>query len=234
MKNENELLVHAIANNINYIDIQVNTIEEAIEKANNLKSEGYDLFRGQSGLWPIISNLNRLSEEERDQTIRKALILENILMKNCNFKSQDELIAAQQHYKLPTNFVDFTTEPKVAAYFTSQISGNEPNEYACIICLDSKTVQAVFDITKKDMPIEPEILDICVNNLLRQEAQKGKFLFLPFIGFELTIPYKRIVFKNSKDNANKFKDSDYYPTEKSELEIKVETSIQIMNHFYVI
>lgn len=232
MKNKKEL--ELLVKNINYIDIQVNTIEEAIEKANNLKSEGYDLFRGQSGLWPVISNLNRLSEEEREQTIKKAFILEHILMKNCNFKSKDELIAAQQHYKLPTNFVDFTTEPKVAAYFTSKISGNEPNEYACIICLDSKTVQAVFDIIKKDMATEPEILDFCVNNLLRQEAQKGKFLYLSFIGFELTIPYKRIVFKNSKDNANKFKDSDYYPTEKSELEIKVETSIQIMHHFYVI
>lgn len=149
-----------------------------------------------------------------------------------------------QHYELPTNFIDFTTDPNVAAYFTTLISGREPNEYACIICIDTEEIKNFLDILYKEMKEKhldgekelsnAEIIDICIDNLLRQKAQKGKFLFLPFIGFEIRLPFKRIVFKNSKDNVKKFNREDFYPKEKSKLEENIDTMVKLMKMFHII
>lgn len=132
--------VNNIANNLTHLDIVVNSLEDAIKEANKLKTEGYNLFRGQSGLWPVVSNLNRLNGSERDEAIKKAFVVQHFLNQN-SMLSQDETIAALQHYGIPTNFVDFTTDPNVAAYFTTSLSGKEPNEYGCIICIDKEEVK---------------------------------------------------------------------------------------------
>lgn len=227
-------IIEYFAHNINStLDIFVDSMEDAITQANKLQEEGYDLFRGQSGLWPVISNLNRLNEIDREKAKEKALIVENTLRQYNSFE-EDQIVALLQHFGLPTNFVDFTTEPAIAAFFTTQISGKEPNEFACIICIQSEEVNAIINIIKKDLPTKPEIINVCMDNLLRQKAQKGKFLFLPFVGFEIGLPYKRIVFKNSQNNASKFNISDYYPDIKSDLECKAETLIQIVNNFRII
>ena len=242
---EIELIINYIANNVTHLDIEVDSIEEAIIEVNRLKIEkGYDLFRGQSGLWPVISGLNRLDDENREQTLKKAFLIKQYISEFEKVNEQDKIIAVLQHYELPTNFIDFTTDPNVAAYFTTLISGREPNEYACIICIDTEEIKFFLDILYKEMKEKhldgekklpnAEIIDICVDNLLRQKAQKGKFLFLPFIGFEIRLPFKRIVFKNSKDNVKKFNREDFYPKEKSKLEENIDTMVKLMKMFHII
>jgi len=234
------------AHNISSYDIVVNSLEEAILAAEKLKEEGYNLFRGQSGLWPVISNLNRLAKDEREQVVKKAFVIQSFALKSNIINSQDELIAVLQHYGMPTHFVDFTTDTNVAAFFTTQISGNEPNDYGCIICIDTEEIKEILNIynnsnsneneivdSEQELP-NAELLDISVNNLLRQEAQKGKFVFLPFVGFEIRLPYQRIVFKNSKTNHERFNESDFYPDEKSELEERIDAMIKLMNIFQVV
>jgi hypothetical protein len=245
---EIEETVNNIANNITHLDIVVNSLEEAVEEVNKLKTEDYNLFRGQSGLWPVVSNLNRLNGSERDEAIKKAFVVQHFLNQN-SMLSQDETIAALQHYGIPTNFVDFTTDPNVAAYFTTSLSGKEPNEYGCIICIDKEEVKKIinilsnddtyvgsetFNLIKTNEVPEAEVIDIYVDNLFRKEAQKGEFLFLPFIGFEIRMPYKRVIFKNSAENQKKFNKLDFFPEKKSELEENVDTLIKLFNNFVVV
>lgn len=90
------------------------------------------------------------------------------------------------------------------------------------------------NLIKTNEVAEAEVIDIYVDNLFRKEAQKGEFLFLPFIGFEIRMPYKRVIFKNSAENQKKFNKLDFFPEKKSELEENVDTLIKLFNNFVVV
>jgi hypothetical protein len=52
--------------------------------------------------------------------------------------NDDAMLAIAQHYGLPTNLVDFTTNPRVAAFFATHEAPRPTAEKdsSCIICLD--------------------------------------------------------------------------------------------------
>src|SRR4051812_30884562 len=97
---------------------------EALEIAEQLRRRGeHDWFRGQRRDWPLKSSLVRLGETERDEALAKLARFEHWVKSTRGLEdlahNADMAIAVAQHYGLPTNFIDFTTEPKIAAFFAT-------------------------------------------------------------------------------------------------------------------
>ena len=105
---------------LKYKDIVVDSLEEALKLAEDYKESGkYNWFRGQTGLWPLISTGNRLNNFERNEAEKKLKRFDNWANVNGLFSDYDSSEAIAQHYGLKTMFIDFTTDPKIAAYFAS-------------------------------------------------------------------------------------------------------------------
>jgi hypothetical protein len=228
MKEELELFLSNLQGKILNTDIVVTSPNQAILIAKQfLKSNEYDLYRGQSGLWAVVSTFVRLDETEQKIALEKYAFIDSWLQEKLNIDDLDKRIAIAQHYRIPTNFVDFTTNPDVAMYFATEESGSEPNEYACIICINTKKFNDNIKIMKQceEYSQYPEILDIDVDNLWRLQAQEGKFLYLPTKGFEIRIPYKRIVFPRNSNYKNAL-NKDYIYPRKSKLEEQLDMCFQ--------
>lgn len=212
---------------LKYKDIVVNSLEEAIKLAEDYKKSGkYNWFRGQIGLWPLISSGNRLNDIERNEAEKKLKRFDNWANANGLFSGYDSSEAIAQHYGLKTMFIDFTTDPKIAAYFASDGINYKDYQYSCIYCLNTEDFEDSLKDIKKffpDLPDYPRLLDIEVDNLWRLETQKGKFLYQPCINFDWFYSMHRIVFK-VKNNDIKFFDKSYiYPESKSVLEERLDS-----------
>ena len=141
------------------------------------------------------------------------------------------MLAVAQHYGLPTTLIDFSTEPKVAAFFSSHNppSSNDGEVNSCIICLDYDELRTVYEATKivePDMP-EPRAIILTIPDLWRIQSQQGVFLEYPFdSGFErYTFGFDRIVFPTERDPSVLSKPisvQDIYPTQKSDLEVLID------------
>lgn len=211
-------------------NIYVDSIEEAISLAHKLKSEGLiDLFRGQTNAeWQVTSSFERLPEDQHKDAIDKAARFHNWLIQTPELKpfkiDADTSIAIAQHYGFKTQFIDFTSEPEIAAFFASETTtAPSQQQNAAIICLNSKDFEnfwkgpgsAVFGSRMKK---PPEIIRINVENLWRLQTQKGCFLWNPMSSIERVYNFDRIIFPYSKIHA-KIPSHDYiYPSNQSPLE----------------
>jgi hypothetical protein len=97
--------------------IRVNSVEKAVDHANQLKaSGGRHWFRGQGKDWPVQSTFLRVPAAQRDRTMQKLARFEGWVKSTPGLEKlaadADATIAVAQHYGLPTNFVDFTTSPE--------------------------------------------------------------------------------------------------------------------------
>jgi hypothetical protein len=89
----------------------------------------------------VVSTLHRLSKKElkaaQDSiTLFYYFASENKVLQK-HLGHVDELFAIAQHYGMPTNYIDFSTEPRIAGYFATHSESNEHGVDACIICVDS-------------------------------------------------------------------------------------------------
>ena len=149
-KNDIETYINNFPNIRNHRDIIVDTLEEALQVAEKYKvNNKFDLFRGQSGLWSLIPTANRISEEERVKSEKALFRLDTWARENNISTDNDYVEGIAQHYGMKTLFLDFTTDPKIAAYFASKKSGYEPNEYGCIWCLNTKGFVTIQNPTSK-------------------------------------------------------------------------------------
>lgn len=214
---------------------RVGGISQAFELASNFQQEGrYDWFRGQSRMWPLKSTIARETEDESSLSMHKlqrfldwaktygelSYLTENI----------DNLIAVAQHYGLSTNFIDFTTDPAVAAYFAGSVPENEIYE-SCIICLDTKDFSnfSYFEHLSRAKPLNgivPKTLTLSVPNLWRLEAQSGAFLVSPYENLEDIYDMDRIVFPATGVWEGKL-ESDIYPERKSNLELLLDSYFMV-------
>ena len=189
-------------------DIVVDSLEEALQLAGEYKrSRKYDWFRGQTGLWPLLSSANRLNDEERNEAEEKLKRFDNWSYANNLFKDFDSSEAIAQHHGLKTMFIDFTTDPKVAAYFASDEINYKGYEYSCIYCLNTEDFNDSLKDIKKffpDLPDYPRLIDVDVDNLWRLEAQKGKFMYQPVVNLDWFYSLHRIVFKVKKNDIKLF------------------------------
>jgi len=199
-------------------------IHEALAEADRLKSEGkYDLFRGQEKAeWYVQSSLARY--ESYEDALAKLGRFEEWVKNTPGLgmlaKDVDQMLAVAQHYGLPTNFVDFTDKPKIAAIFA--VDGVEPDASyeGCIICLNTRDF---FDFLERYLAVSDsnrsaELIRVSVQNLWRIEAQSGVFIFLPYREIEKLYDFDRIVFPQNKTQLA-FRKEEIYPAQESQLEL---------------
>lgn len=199
---------------------QAASIDEAVALAERFKREGrYDLFRGQRSNWPVVASYARLGEQGRKDADKRLQFFFSWLAQQPDLVELadrhdrdivDQKIAVAQHYGIPTNFCDFTTEPAVAGFFASAKDAGSQGP-SVIICGDS------VDLSRYR---HPEILRVTVPNLWRLEAQAGVFLFLPFENFEAYYDFDRIVFPAGSYGA--VSAQDIYPARRSQLEVHLD------------
>jgi hypothetical protein len=209
---------------------RVNSIEEAVELAYRFKQEGkYDWFRGQVQAWPPFSSLFRICRSDDSVFDEQyAARLEMI----CSWLSRipelsyllepencHEFFAVLQHYGVPTHYIDFTTDPGIAAYFSADTKVPPKNCESVIFCLNTGDLtnfwQAVKGIPAREgMMIE--LVSPRVSHLWRLEAQRGVFVYANY-NWDVDYPLDRIVFPYSGSPAYPTPDQ-IYPEHKSHLE----------------
>ena len=201
---------------------RVKSVDEAVELAIQFKEKGvYDLFRGQTKNWHLKSSYARLEEGKKNEALEKMRRFVSWIKRTRGLeplaKCPDDAIAVSQHYGLPTNFIDFTTNPRTAGYFASFERNQDENNLSCILCLNSKDLMRFWESMPSEYP-PPEILYLKIQNLWRLEAQAGVFLFCPYDEFEHIYDFDRIFFPYTGlvSGINK---EDIYPIRKSQLEI---------------
>lgn len=207
---------------------RVDTTDEALNLARKFKANGtYNLFRGQRKNWKVVPTMARNHEttsEVKDKLIR----LFQFFQDNPKLKPYSENIdwfyAVAQHYGLPTSYIDFSTDPDVAAFFaTNDSMKNASGEEAAIICLNesdfNETMEMASILFQKDKVLTPYIFRANVSNLWRLQAQKGCFLFTPYSNIEdFHYDFDRILFPFDQPFTG-IKRKDIYPHNQSELEI---------------
>ena len=207
-----------------FVGQKVESVEEAVREAQQLKRAGRYWFRGQSKGWSVRSSFTRVDSQNRHLAKQK-IARYNSWIKNTRgleylAENTDEGIAVAQHYGLPTNFVDFTTEPKIAGFFASEkASDKTAGDLACIICLDVQDFEEFWQQTARELGYPPpELLKMTVPELWRLEAQHGCFLFCPYDDVERIYNFHRIVFPNAH-RLHGVSREDVYPEHKSHLEV---------------
>jgi len=203
--------------------IKVESVEEAVRAAQQLKRPGRPYwFRGQSKDWPLRSSLVRINPENRDVAMEKIARYEGWIKHTPGLENlaanTDATIAVAQHYGLPTNFVDFTTQPEIAGFFASENAGSATaGDLGCIICLDVQDFKEFWQsLAERYRP--PEFLEMTVPDLWRLEAQHGCFLFCPYDNMELLYDFDRILFPNTHPMRSVSRE-EVYPERKSHLEV---------------
>ena len=212
-------------------DFKVTSIDEAIKLAYQLKLQGkYDYFRGQTRDWPVIATLQRLTENKYDGVMERVERFVDWFQHTPGLESiaseVDTVVAIAQHYGIPTNFIDFTTEPSVAGFFATHGTDIDDDKSGCIICVNTADLMDIwrvysrFKSTEEYPPIE--ILTMDVQNLWRLQAQHGVFLFCPYPHFDTEIyHFDRIYFPHIEPSTDITED-DIYPKRKSQLEILID------------
>jgi uncharacterized beta-barrel protein YwiB (DUF1934 family) len=205
----------------------VDSIEEALTLCEQFKTDGkYDWFRGQDKNYRLCSSSARLDEIQRNQANQKFAHFVDWAANTDGLRrlseNADALIAIAQHYHIPTNFVDFTSQPKVATFFATE-GAPQQGELACILCLNVQDLESFFERHTYIRP-KVEFIQIKVPALWRLEAQSGAFLFCPYDDIEKHYSFDRILFPYSRKHP-KLVANDFYPKNKSSLEVLIDQFI---------
>lgn len=206
------------------------SIQEAVALAARFRDEGrYDLFRGQHRDWPVRSSLARLRPKQVAEADERLKIFFGwvqghpelaALADRKDPRAVDQKLAVAQHYGLPTNFCDFTTDPSVAGFFASTDPADEPQGSSVIVCCRTRDLLEFCETYFPPGRPQPKLLSLSVPNLWRIEAQSGVFLFLPYPDFEEYYRFDRIEFP-----AGQYDGIDVdriYPARRSPLEIALD------------
>ena len=216
--------------------VRVASISEAVELATHFKQTGrYDLFRGQRKAdWRLSSSAERKGTDEAaidevGSAFARLYAFASHKSEMTSYRSdRNALWAIAQHYGLPTQYIDFTRNPAVAAFFASD--SNDPPEEgqeAAIFCLNSSEFTSFWKdgagaeiVRHHNGPNAeaPEVIDIDVRNLWRLESQEGCFLWMPIPEFERHWSVGKIVFPYTKDHSCLPRREFIYPLNQSALE----------------
>ena len=208
-------------------------IEEALQLAKKFKNSGkYNLFRGQAQNWPVISSLGRLLPDlnpEIQKRIERLFLFFDSNPVLHKYKSDvDWFWAVAQHYGIQTNYIDFTSNPEVAAYFATNSKANTPDKESVIVCLNENDwtlfMSGFEGYFKTEKVVSPYIARVNVDNLWRLQAQEGCFMFSPYNNIEFFYDFDRILFPYTVPYSG-IRTNQIYPTQKSELEI-------MLDHFF--
>lgn len=209
---------------------EVADIQEAVELAYKLKDEGqYNWFRGQVQDWPPYSSLYRMERIGNTDILKKhnrrasmffnwvGEVPELVYLQNP--EHSHDFLAIAQHYGIPTQYIDFTTDPGVAGYFAADIAKPSNEGKSCIYCLNTDDLMSLWNAmkdldTRKGAHIE--LVTINVQNLWRLQAQRGVFLRADY-NWDIDYPMDRILFPYSGYPSYPTRER-VYPEHKSPLE----------------
>jgi hypothetical protein len=208
------------------------SLAEALDLAEGFRASGaYDWFRGQTPNRPLQSSLVRRDDAGQDEAMERlsrfTAWLEGVPELAAIARDPDAPLAVAQHYGVPTNLVDFTTEPAVAAFFAAHDAPafRDEDDTSCILCLDTGELASFWEAISAARPEWPEPARIRVelDELWRIHSQRGAFLFFPFAeGFERHLyAFDRICSRPAGDGelAGLIPVEDVHPSQKSDLEI---------------
>jgi hypothetical protein len=209
---------------------RVASAEEAVRLAAELQQSGdCDWLRGQVQNWTLRSSYARRGPIEQEGLLQQVGRFEHWVKRTPGLESlaghSDAVIAVAQHYGIPTNFIDFTTDPAVAGFFASERPPSDPLRESCIMCLNTQDLQRFWRSMSSRYPT-PESLRLDVSNLWRLEAQSGVFLFCPYANLEEIYDLDRIVFPYT-GRVQRPKVHEIYPDRKSHLEILLDQYFMI-------
>lgn len=210
----------------------VASVQEGLDLAWHWQANGKaDWFRGQVFPWPPRSSLARWrQQQERGETWSSSPALFRFLawaerLPEMSTISNDEskLTAIAQHFGIPTDFVDFSVSPDVAALFSRDCPTDTVYQSgeACIYCLN---YDVMFDWWKsipqdeaEQLQISPVTIDL--PELHRLSAQHGCFLHAPCEWYTYFEP-DRIIFPRGPSLTSEERLSIYPPTSKLEEDLQ--------------
>lgn len=206
------------------------SLQHAVDLACQWKDEGrYDWFRGQVRHEPAHSSLFRrfISDPAEHQlAVRRTEWFKEwvrITPELANLLDSEDLYALHaiaQHYGIPTNLLDFTTDPLVAGFFAADTIQPVQGCESCIYCLDTLSLEKAWQhakATRDRSKVRLEPIRIAVDNLWRLQAQRGVFLHANY-AWDADYPMDRILFPYSGHPVAPNR-SEIYPIHKSSLEI---------------
>ncbi len=212
-------------------------MEAAIELAADLKARGeYDWFRGQVQCWPPASTLERRLREgsiTQDSYIADlgAFIDWAATVPELAYVTQvggeDAACAILQHHGTPTQYIDFTTEPSIAGFFSADaLDAPQPGTESVIYCLQTQDLLRFYEDWKEIQPeLQLEAVSIDVSNLWRLQAQHGCFIYANHPWYTI-YDLDRIVFPWTGYPAYPQRDQ-IYPAHKSPLERRLDEYLSV-------
>jgi FRG domain len=209
---------------------RADNVEDAVRMAQQFRAEGkYDWFRGQAREWPPVSTFSRLDQDRKQEAREKAeefyqwVAEEPDLAYLARDEQLDALCAIAQHYGIPTNYVDFTTDPAIAGFFACDTGLPADGSLSCLYCLKIKEFNEFCEKWLEDRRKNGAVLrllEVDVSNLWRLQAQHGKFLFSNY-NWEIDYDLDKITFPHRGYPSFPLKDY-VYPLNKSPLELKLD------------
>jgi hypothetical protein len=206
------------------------SLQHAIDFACRLKDEGrYDWFRGQVRHEPPHSSLFRRFTRDpaahqlavrRAEWFKEWVRITPELAYLLDGEDLYALHAIAQHYGIPTNLLDFTTDPRIAGFFAADTAQVVQTCESCIYCLDTRSLEMAWlhaRATRERSTVRIEPIRIAVDNLWRLQAQRGVFLHANY-NWDADYPMDRILFPYS-GYPDAPSSSEVYPVDKSSLEI---------------
>jgi FRG domain len=213
-----------------YPEHHAKSLDAALKLVRYLKQSGtYDLFRGQNHTYPLCPSIARRPEALHANMAllsRFASWVHEHHSLSSLHDNRDAIMAVAQHYGMPTPFLDFTTDPDVAAFFASDTGEKpRPKQTACILCLNRATFERSWaDLNTRYRADSGQDLartvEIDVKNLWRLHAQSGLFIDMRVNAhvFEMFSHMLHIYFPLPSCCDRKLNDK-YYPKNKSHVEL---------------
>lgn len=192
-------------------------------------------FRGQSGLWDVVSSLHRHRAEQHKKAYNIFIsaiewLKNNKYLSTATKNNDDYLIAIAQHYGCPTDLVDITTDYRTAAYFaSSENKVHEKTSEGCVWVFPIEELERLRDMMQtppegllEQLPIGlvdkfieingSPLIQLNIPQLSRLNAQSGAFLWDMAGILKLQLYFAcigaRLVFKHTQDEKNIFAEDE--------------------------
>jgi hypothetical protein len=213
-----------------YGNIVFPSLQELLDFLGKFNTTGC-FFRGQTGLWDVVSSLHR----HRDENFKKACnisisalewLKNNKYISTATQNNDDYLFAIAQHYGCPTDLVDITTDYRTAAYFASSNNvDHEKTPEGCVWVFPTEEIERLRDLMETppeglleqlpkglmDKFIENNrspLIQLNIPQLSRLNAQSGAFLWDMAGILKLQLYFAcigtRFVFKHTQDEKSIF------------------------------
>lgn len=144
-------------------EIEIDSFEKFIRQLNiatasDVTFGGFSLYRGQNCDLPLIPKIGRFKYKNNLEEVEKKIFFEfkkrSIPYISRDFKNDWEYLSLAQHHGLPTRFLDWTTNPLIAAWFALQDINK--TGYSVIWSMfaynyniiDSNEINSPFDVKK--------------------------------------------------------------------------------------